>query len=117
MNYPLEKYHYYTYRRADGAMVVKAVSTYAGQNIFGKAVCHPNDKFDLEKGKELAAARCNEKVAERDFVEHRRSGMRLLIFTIEQCVSMVLWQHMKMMLSKRRLKLERKSKNFWVISN
>ena len=53
MNYPLEKYHYYTYRRADGAMVVKAVSTYAGQNIFGKAVCHPNDKFNLEKGKEL----------------------------------------------------------------
>ena len=66
MNYPLEKYHYYTYRRADGAMVVKAVSTYAGQNIFGKAVCHPNDKFDLEKGKELAAARCNEKVAEKN---------------------------------------------------
>ena len=65
MNYPLEKYHYYTYRRADGAMVVKAVSTYAGVNIFGKAVCHPNDKFDLEKGKELAAARCNEKVAEK----------------------------------------------------
>lgn len=65
MNYPLEKYHYYTYRRADGAMVVKAVSTYAGQNIFGKAVCHPNDKFDLEKGKELAAARCNKKVAEK----------------------------------------------------
>ena len=65
MNYPLEKYHYYTYRRADGAMVVKAVSTYAGQNVFGKAICHPNDKFDLEKGKELAAARCNEKVAEK----------------------------------------------------
>lgn len=65
MNYPLEKYHYYTYRRADGAMVVKAVSTYAGINIFGKAICHPNDKFDLEKGKELAAARCNEKVAEK----------------------------------------------------
>lgn len=65
MNYPLEKYHYYTYRRADGAMVVKAVSTYAGVNIFGKAICHPHDKFDLEKGKELAAARCNEKVAEK----------------------------------------------------
>lgn len=65
MNYPLEKYHYYTYRRVDGAMVVKAVSTYAGVNIFGKAICHPNDKFDLEKGKELAAARCNEKVAEK----------------------------------------------------
>ena len=65
MNYPLEKYHYYTYRRADGAMVVKAVSTYAGVNIFGKAICHPNATFDLEKGKELAAARCNEKVAEK----------------------------------------------------
>lgn len=65
MNYPLEKYHYYTYRRADGAMIVKAVSTYAGKRVTGKAICHPNDEFDLEKGKELAAARCNEKVAEK----------------------------------------------------
>lgn len=74
MNYPLEKYRYYTYRRADGAMVVKAVSTYAGVNIFGKAICHPNDKFDLEKGMELAAARCNEKVAEK---RHRRAEQKL----------------------------------------
>ena len=76
MNYPLEKYHYYTYRRADGAMVVKAVSTYAGVNIFGKAVCHPNDKFDLEKGKELAAARCNEKVAEKRLRRAHHRAMR-----------------------------------------
>lgn len=63
MNYPIEKYHYYTYRRADGAMVVKAVSTYAGKRVVGKAICHPHDEFDLETGKTLAAARCNEKVA------------------------------------------------------
>lgn len=75
MNYPLEKYHYYTYRNADGAMVVKAVSTYAGKRVVGKAICHPNDKFDLEKGKELAAARCNEKVAEK---RHRRAQQKFI---------------------------------------
>lgn len=63
MNYPIEKYHYYTYRRADGATVVKAVSTYAGKRVTGKAICHPHDNFDFETGKALAAARCNEKVA------------------------------------------------------
>ena len=65
MNYPIEKYHYYTYRRADGAMVVKAVSTYAGKRVVGKAICHPHDSFNFETGKALAAARCNEKVASK----------------------------------------------------
>lgn len=67
MNYPIEKYHYYTYRRADGAMVVKAVSTYAGKRVVGKAICHPHDSFNFETGKALAAARCNEKVASKRY--------------------------------------------------
>lgn len=63
--YPLEKYRYYVYQRADGAKVVKAISTYAGRRIMGKAVCDPKDEFSLDLGKQLAAARCNAEVARR----------------------------------------------------
>jgi len=58
MSYPLEKYHYYVAGRK-----VIAVSTYGGKTVRGCAVCHPDDKFDLELGKRIAAAKCNEKVA------------------------------------------------------
>lgn len=46
---------------------VIAISTYAGRTIKGVAKCHPNDEFDVEFGKKLAAARCNEKVASKRF--------------------------------------------------
>lgn len=60
MSYPLEKYRFYT----NGRKVI-AVSTYAGKTVRGVAVCHADDNFDLETGKRLAAARCNEKIAEK----------------------------------------------------
>ena len=60
MSFPLEKYRYYV----NGNKVI-AVSTYAGRTVKGTATCHPSDNFDLEKGKMLAAAKCNEKVAYR----------------------------------------------------
>ena len=44
---------------------VIAVSTYAGKVVRGIAKCDPRDEFDLEKGKKLAAARCNLKVASK----------------------------------------------------
>ena len=44
---------------------VIAVSTYAGKTVRGIAICSPEDEFDIEFGKKLAAARCNEKVAEK----------------------------------------------------
>lgn len=47
------------------AKVVVATSTYAGKTVRGVARCHPNDKFDVEKGIELAVHRCNLKVAEK----------------------------------------------------
>ena len=58
MNYPLEKYRFYVAGRK-----VIAVSSYAGKTVRGCSICHPEDKFDLETGKRLAAARCNEKIA------------------------------------------------------
>lgn len=42
---------------------VIAVSSFAGRTVKGVARCHPNDEFDTEKGKKLAAARCNQKIA------------------------------------------------------
>lgn len=44
-----------------------ALSTYAGRPVRGIAKCHPNDTFDEEFGKKLAATRCNVKVAQKRF--------------------------------------------------
>lgn len=47
------------------AKVVVATSTYAGKTVRGVARCHPNDEFDMDKGIQLAVARCNLKVADK----------------------------------------------------
>ena len=57
----MTKYSFYT----DEKTKVVAVSTYAGKTVRGVAKCDVNDTFSLEKGKELAAARCNEKIAKK----------------------------------------------------
>lgn len=60
MSYPLNKYRFYT----TGGKVI-AVSSYAGQRVRGVAKCSPEDVYDFEKGKALAAARCAVKIAEK----------------------------------------------------
>lgn len=60
--FPLEKYRFYT----NGNKVV-AVSTYAGKTVRGVAKCAPEDTFDLEKGKEIAAARCAVRIAQKRY--------------------------------------------------
>lgn len=60
--FPVEKYRYYVDERN---RTVIAVSTYAGKTVKGLAKCDPRDEFDIEKGKELAAARCAEKIANK----------------------------------------------------
>ena len=57
-NYPIEKYKFYSTTNK-----VVAVSTYQGRTVRGVATCDPKDTFDIEKGKMLAAARCNQKIA------------------------------------------------------
>ena len=57
----MTKYSFYT----DGKTKVIAVSTYAGKAVRGVAKCDINDTFSFEKGKELAAARCNQKIAKK----------------------------------------------------
>lgn len=67
MEYSLDKYKFIDHDGVDknGQKVheVIALSTYAGKAVKGVAKCATNDTFDLQKGKELAAARCNEKVS------------------------------------------------------
>lgn len=66
--YPLEKYMYIVHRdRVTGELTGKitAVSSYAGKSVRGVARCAPDDKFDEELGKKLAALRCAQKIAEK----------------------------------------------------
>lgn len=61
-NYPIDKYKFYTYTK-NGSNVIVAASTYAGKTVKGYAKCDPSDTYSFEKGKELAAARCAEKIS------------------------------------------------------
>ena len=54
---------------------IHALSTYAGKTVKGSAKCNDADEYDIEYGKNLAAARCNAKVAKRRF---RRATDKLL---------------------------------------
>ena len=63
MKYSLDKYKFYQYKDKNGKDTVAAASTYAGRTVKGYAKCDPKDQFSIEKGKELAAARCNAKIA------------------------------------------------------
>ena len=58
--FPIDKYRFY---QTKNKMI--AVSTYAGKTVKGVAKCDPNDTFSVEKGKELAAARCALKIANK----------------------------------------------------
>ena len=66
MSFPLEKYNYYVATDKNGEPhQVIATSTYAGKVVRGVAKCDPRDEFSLEKGKALAAARCNLRIARK----------------------------------------------------
>lgn len=54
-----ENYNYIVKRR-----MVSAGAKFAGKWVWGHAICHPEDEFDEDFGKSLAAARCNQKIAE-----------------------------------------------------
>ena len=71
----MTKYSFYT----DGKTKVIAVSTYAGKAVRGVAKCDINDTFSLEKGKKLAAARCNEKIAKKRFTRAQNANMEILV--------------------------------------
>lgn len=55
----------YQYRYYNSDKTVVAIATYAGKTIRGVAKCDPSDEFSLDVGEQLAAARCNNKLAYR----------------------------------------------------
>ena len=67
-DFPLDKYTYYIATKVDGTPYkVIATTTFAGKRVRGVATCSKHDEFNLELGKEFAAARANLKVAERRY--------------------------------------------------
>ena len=65
--YSLDKYRFYF-----GENKVIAVSTYEGKTVRGVAKCDPRDNFDIELGKQLAAARCNQRIAQKRKMRARK---------------------------------------------
>ena len=62
---PTYQFYQFDHKRADGTTCIRivAVSSFAGKSVKAHADCHPNDEFDLNYGRALAAARCGEKIA------------------------------------------------------
>lgn len=66
MRYPIEKYQIVVHQHPDyHTTEILARSTYAGETVEGKAICHLNDTYDEDKGVKLAVARCAEKIAKK----------------------------------------------------
>lgn len=61
-HFPVERYKFII---NDYKKEVYAISTYCKKTVKGVAKCSPEDDFDIEKGKALAAARCNMKIAKK----------------------------------------------------
>lgn len=61
----MERTYKYKYVINEESKTVVALSTFAGKVVRGVARCAPNDVFDVEKGKKLAAARCAMKIAHK----------------------------------------------------
>lgn len=66
MRYPIDKYQIVIHQHPDyHTTEILARSTYAGETVKGKAICHLNDTYNEEKGIKLAVARCAEKIARK----------------------------------------------------
>lgn len=62
----MARYKFYNFKdKNTGSPVVMCVSSYAGKPVKGRAKCSPNDGFDIEKGKDLAQARCDLAIAKK----------------------------------------------------
>ena len=55
----------YKYKIDEEKRTIVAMSTFAGKTVTGVARCAPEDAFDINAGKKIAAARCSVKIAEK----------------------------------------------------
>ena len=86
------KYRPHTYKFIVTSAKVIAISSYAGKAVRGVAKCHPNDNFDVEYGKSLAAARCNEKICKKRM---KRATQKLAEATESLNAALVYYDKMK----------------------
>ena len=77
------KCKFYQYKNENGGITIAAVSRYGGKVVKGLAKCSPDDEFDEEKGKALAQARCELKIAEK---RNKKASKQYLeaVVTLEQ---------------------------------
>lgn len=61
MKFPMDGYKFV--QTKDNNVI--AISTFAGKTVKGVAKLSPEDEFDYAKGANLAAARCNQKIAKK----------------------------------------------------
>lgn len=81
MKYPIEKYRIVVHQHPDyNTTEIIAMSTYAGETVKGKAICHISDNYNEEAGIKLAVARCAEKIARK----RKARATRLLKFSKDQ---------------------------------
>ena len=84
----------YRFYATPGPLVV-CVSSYAGKPVRATAKCSENDEYDLEKGKELAQARVDAKIAklrERRATQKREEAYRNLVEAQRRFEKMVAYQ-------------------------
>lgn len=63
--FPIDKYKFIIYKDPKtNSMNTIAISTYTGKIVKGIAKCSPNDTYNEDIGKKLAAARCNYKICQ-----------------------------------------------------
>lgn len=60
-----DKYQYCQFTDNQNRKVVIAITNVAGHTVKGYAKCSPEDTFDFETGKKIAAARCNVKALKK----------------------------------------------------
>lgn len=56
---------YEIYNKSKNCKSIKAVSSYEGKTVIGIADQHPDDEYNLEKGKEIARLRCEQKLLKK----------------------------------------------------
>ena len=78
MNFPMGRY---IFSVKDNEVI--AASSYGGRPVRGIAKCNPEDKFDLETGKEIAALRCGLKVAKKR-ASHAEKRLRAAILALNE---------------------------------
>ena len=101
-----DRYEYVTYTDKEGRKVVIAISHHAGKVVKGVAKCHPEDNFDIEKGKAIASARCNAKVCAKSLLDQAQNYYLMAKDKHWDCVSDMVEAeaHLESLLEKERLK-------------